>query len=248
MELGPFEGAVDRHARKLNARFSYNKRFGATTERAMRGSWTRALHPDYTLSFWPEGITEAAAEREELLVHVHLDAKYRVENIEGLFGVEEDDDADDEVDGNYKRQDLLKMHAYRDAIKRSQGAYVLYPGRGNKTVTFSGFHEILPGLGAFGISPNEFGKAQGMGELSRFLDESLSHLCNRATSRERSGYHLSQAYASSAPKARPPSLQLPELDSFGRNIMALPLQSIWLWLHGTSRQLSSLGFVPLGLE
>src|SRR5829696_8253469 len=27
-----------------------------------------------------------------------------------------------------KREDLLKMHAYRDAIRRSAGAYVLYPG------------------------------------------------------------------------------------------------------------------------
>jgi len=222
VELGPFEGSFSGHARKLNARFSYNKRFVATAERANRGSWTRALHPDYTLTFWPEGICEAMAEREELLVHVHFDAKYRVENIEGLFGVEDDDDADDEVDGNYKRQDLLKMHAYRDAIKRSQGAYVLYPGRGNKPVKFSGFHEILPGLGAFGVAPNEFGKALGMEDLSRFLDESLSHLCNRATSREQSGYHLSQAYVSCIHNAPPPSLKLPELDSFGYGRLALP--------------------------
>jgi len=147
VELGPFVGAVSMGSRKLNARFSYNKRFGPASERAKRGSWTRALHPDYTLSFWPEGFDEVEAEREELLVHIHFDAKYRVENIEGLFGAEDGEDADEEVDGNYKRQDLLKMHAYRDAIKRSQGAYILYPGRAVKPVRFSGFHEILPGRG-----------------------------------------------------------------------------------------------------
>ena len=50
---------------------------------------------------------EAEAERLELLVHVHFDAKYRVENIEGLFGSDETEEVDEEQDGNYKRQDLL---------------------------------------------------------------------------------------------------------------------------------------------
>ena len=27
-----------------------------------------------------------------------------------------------------RREDLLKMHAYRDAIRRTAGAYVLFPG------------------------------------------------------------------------------------------------------------------------
>ncbi len=118
------------------------------------------MHPDYTLTFWPEDLREAEAERQELLVHVHFDAKYRVEDIEGLFGAEGADDAADEVEGNYERQDLLKMHAYRDAIKRSQGAYVLYPWRANAAVKLKGFHEILPGLGAFGVAPDENGVAQ----------------------------------------------------------------------------------------
>jgi predicted component of viral defense system (DUF524 family) len=30
--------------------------------------------------------------------------------------------------GIYKNADLLKMHAYKDAIRRTGGAYVLYPG------------------------------------------------------------------------------------------------------------------------
>lgn len=147
VELGPFEGMIEGNQRKLNARFSYNKQFRRTAERAEGGSWTRALHPDYTLTFWPAEIDEPIAERDELLVHVHFDAKYRVENIEGLFGMENSDDADAETDGNYKRQDLLKMHAYRDAIKRSQGAYILYPGRLSTPEQFKGFHEVLPGLG-----------------------------------------------------------------------------------------------------
>ena len=42
--------------------------------------------------------------------------------------------------GNYKRADLLKMHAYRDAIRRSAGAYVLYPGSEKEHSPFRWFH------------------------------------------------------------------------------------------------------------
>nr|WP_255435065.1 DUF2357 domain-containing protein [Rhodoferax sp. BLA1] len=222
IELGPFVGMVAGSQRRLNARFSYNKRFGPTKERSAGGSWTRALHPDYTLTFWPEGIDEQKAECDELLVHVHFDAKYRVENIEGLFGTESSDDADEETDGNYKRQDLLKMHAYRDAIKRSQGAYVLYPGSSSKPVRFEGFHEILPGLGAFSVSPDDAGRAQGMDRLSLFLDEMLAHLCDRTTAQERGSFYLMEAYRSKADVAPKAGLALPELDVFGDAYRALP--------------------------
>jgi len=197
MELGPFVGTFAGQSRRLNARFVYNRRFEVTKERHEGGSWTRRLHPDYTLTFWPEGLSEAEAERQELLVHVHFDAKYRVEDIEGLFGSQDEDDADEEDaknPGNYKRQDLLKMHAYRDAIKRSQGAYVLYPGRANEAVKLKGFHEILPGLGAFGVAPDENGAAQGLESLEKFLDEMLAHLGNRTTAQERVSYHVAESY------------------------------------------------------
>lgn len=222
IELGPFVGMVAGSQRRLNARFSYNKRFGPTKDRTAGGSWTRALHPDYTLTFWPEGIDEQKAERDELLVHIHFDAKYRVETIEGLFGAENSDDADDETDGNYKRQDLLKMHAYRDAIKRSQGAYVLYPGRSSTPARFEGFHEILPGLGAFGVSPDDAGRAQGMDRLSLFLDEMLSHLCDRTSSQERSSFHLMEAYRCKDKASSSAGLALSELDVFGEGYRALP--------------------------
>lgn len=253
VELGPFVGAISMGKRRLNARFSYNKRFGPVSERATRGSWTRALHPDYTLSFWPEGFDEDEAEREELLVHIHFDAKYRVENLEGLFGAEDDEDADEEIDGNYKRQDLLKMHAYRDAIKRSQGAYILYPGRSMKPVRFSGFHEILPGLGAFGVSPDEIGKAQGMDELTLFLEETIAHLCHRASARERSGFHLARSYSGVVGSPWMSSFALPERDWLSGNTTALPPEDhlILISMRCVSSELAwmvknKLGIVRIG--
>lgn len=222
MELGPFVGTFAGQSRRLHARFAYNRRFEVTQDRHTGGSWTRRLHPDYTLTFWPEDLSEADAERQELLVHVHFDAKYRVEDIEGLFGAVGADDADDEVEGNYKRQDLLKMHAYRDAIKRSQGAYVLYPGRGNNQPPFKGFHEILPGLGAFGVSPDENGVAQGLESLEKFLDEVLAHLGNRTTAQERVSYHVAESYTLKEEPVQYGSLVLAERDEMSDTGRALP--------------------------
>ena len=222
IEIGPFVGTFVGHSRRLNARFAYNRRFEVTHDRNLSGSWTRRLHPDYTLTFWPAELSESDAERQELLVHVHFDAKYRVENIDSLFGVEAADDADDELEGNYKRQDLLKMHAYRDAIKRSQGAYVLYPGRSNAAVKLQGFHEILPGLGAFGVSPDENGMAHGMESLTQFLDEVLFHLGNRTTSQERLSFHVAESYEIKEQPVQYGSLLLPERDELYENKRALP--------------------------
>jgi predicted component of viral defense system (DUF524 family) len=221
MELGPFVGTFPGQSRRLNARFAYNRRFEVTRQRHEGGSWTRRLHPDYTLTFWPEELAEEDAEQRELLVHVHFDAKYRVEDIEGLFGAETED-ADEEVEGNYKRQDLLKMHAYRDAIKRSQGAYVLYPGRLNAPVKFRGFHEIIPGLGAFGVAPDESGAAQGMEPLEEFLDEALTHLGNRTTAQERVSFHVAEAYTRKEGTVPYGALHLSEADIYGQDYRALP--------------------------
>lgn len=234
MELGPFVGMFARQNRRMNARFSYNRRFEVTIDRSASGSWTRRLHPDYTLTFWPDHLTEAEAERQELLVHVHFDAKYRVEDIDELFGQSDDGVSEvdlasrfekeekEELEGNYKRQDLLKMHAYRDAIKRSQGAYVLYPGHVNAAVNLKGFHEILPGLGAFGITPDENGGAQGLESLEKFLDEVLVHLSNRTTAQERVSYHVAESYVLKEDPVRYGALVLAERDEIGDTSRALP--------------------------
>jgi predicted component of viral defense system (DUF524 family) len=251
-ELGPFEGTFSGQNRRLNARFFYNRRFSVTHERELGGSWTRRLHPDYTLTFWPADLSEADAEREELLVHVHFDAKYRVENITGLFGSEGDEDADEELEGNYKRQDLLKMHAYRDAIKRSQGAYVLYPGRANEAVKMQGFHEILPGLGAFGVAPDEYGVAQGLESLEKFLDEVLSHLGNRTTAQERVSYHVAEAYRVKEDPVQYGTVVLSERDELSNSKRALPPSEhhvVFAW-YNTPEQLAwtlSTGIVSVRL-
>src|SRR5690606_14040768 len=83
--------------------------------------------------------------------------------------------------GTFKNIDVLKMHAYKDAIRRTGGAYILYPGSVEKR--FDGFHEVLPGLGAFTINPSKYNT--GISGLSTFLDQVIEHLVDRTTQRER---------------------------------------------------------------
>lgn len=191
------EGSVVRHGRKLRVRLAYNLTQGSDTGRERAGSWTRQMRPDYTVSLWPEEFEVGEAEAQEIAVHIHFDAKYRVDNITELFGNANEDLSQEKFQqraGNYKRADLLKMHAYRDAIRRSEGAYVLYPGAAETPTDFRGFHEILPGLGAFSVSPGPEGEGRGLRELAVFLDEVVDHVCNKASAREQLGYHRFEVY------------------------------------------------------
>lgn len=196
-QLG-FEGITFSGARPLRARFSYNRSFTRDAHPSGTGSWTERMRPDYTISLWPADFRAEEAEAQELMVHVHFDAKYRIDRIEQLFGrddaemdaaaaeTEMNDEKQEQKLGRYKRADLLKMHAYRDAIRRTQGAYVLYPGELSRQ--WQGYHEILPGLGAFPIKPGK-----GEATLTAFIRDVVAHTCDRATSRERQSYHVYQA-------------------------------------------------------
>jgi predicted component of viral defense system (DUF524 family) len=225
----PIEGFYS-HAthRRLRAEFQFNKRFSARTDQNKEGTWTRGAQPDYTFTIWPAEFEKKTAEANELLVHVHFDAKYRVENLEELIGsIEEGSISDKRTDGAKRPQakydDLLKMHAYRDAIRRTAGAYVLYPGDPKSPDgRFKRFHEIIPGLGAFPVRPNQEGEAMGMSNVSIFLDQVLGHLSNRTTARERLSYHASEAYELKESPVDYGETILTETDIYGSDFRALP--------------------------
>lgn len=186
------EGVFDSGVRKFSVKFSYNRTFsgGKKYDKKEAGSWTKALRPDYTLSIWPAGIKETTAEEKELIVHMHFDSKYKVNQFvvetDIVSDSEEGEDSlekekNEERKGNYKNADLLKMHAYNDAIRRTGGAYILYPGT-EKQEPLRGFHEIIPGLGAFAIRPSE--NNSGIKDLEEFIDKVIDHLRDRASQRE----------------------------------------------------------------
>jgi predicted component of viral defense system (DUF524 family) len=186
-----FEGIVRGTERPMRARFNYNRTFPGSAPNSANypraGSWTRTMRPDYTVSLWPAELTADEAELTDWIVHVHFDAKYRVDRITDLFGsdepaaIEADDQADRE-NTRAKRADLLKMHAYRDAIRRTEGAYVIYPGISGSQ-TWRGFHEILPGLGAFALRPTT--NDAEVHAIQEFLSDIILHVADPDTDRER---------------------------------------------------------------
>jgi hypothetical protein len=96
-----------------------------------------------------------------------------------------------------RRTDLLKMHAYRDAIHRSAGAYVLYPGDPSYgSESLQRYHEVLPGIGAFAMRPSADGHAESRtrATISEFLDDVLEHLADQSSSRERATFWADRSY------------------------------------------------------
>lgn len=187
-------GVYDSRNRKLNIRLNYNRSFSGKKTYPDSGSWTTTLRPDYTLSFWPFGISETEAEKQELIVHVHFDAKYKIANLTDFLKQNTESDLDEEKAENrkgiYRNADLLKMHAYKDAIRRTGGAYVLYPG--DKSINQKGFHEIIPGLGAFPVRPSK--SDSGIGELKAFILDIIEHFINRASQREKIAFRTFDIY------------------------------------------------------
>ncbi len=209
------EGLYDAGKRKFNVRFYYNRTFVHTREDEelyKPGSWTMNMRPDYTLSIWPGEISMEQAEREDLIVHIHFDAKYRVNKID--LGMDDQmneeqmseallNEKKEQEEGIYKRADLLKMHAYKDAIRRTSGAYILYPGTVERRL--KGFHEIIPGLGAFCLTPSNYDEE--LISLQVFLLKIVEHMLDRTSQRERMSYYVNSIYSTPSKRVNE---QMPE--------------------------------------
>ncbi|ANH80983.1 hypothetical protein A8C56_08320 [Niabella ginsenosidivorans] len=216
----PIQGVYDAGSRKLSIRFSYNRTFSGVKDYPHAGSYTSLMRPDYTLSFWPAGITEAEAEQQELITHIHFDAKYKIDHLNKFLEPSSAaalmQEKKENNKGIYKNADLLKMHAYKDAIRRTGGAYVLYPG--HTALSRQGFHEIIPGLGAFPVRPSK--TDDGIGALKAFILAIIDHFINRTSQREKWAYHTFDVF-----KEKPVPghvLQEPLPEPYGPNRDLLP--------------------------
>jgi hypothetical protein len=179
------EGFVSRLGRLIDVELWFNRSFSPAHDSSSESSptWTLQLRPDCSLRLAAES---AAGDKVE--TWLHFDAKYRVTSPSDLF-VDEDQPLE------ARRGDLLKMHAYRDAIRRSSGAYVLFPGSVERRMQEHA--ELLPGLGAFPLRPGSDGRATAdtANPLRVFIDEVLDHVASQLTSRERASYWLERSYA-----------------------------------------------------
>jgi hypothetical protein len=189
-------GEVNRANRRLIVELWFNRAF--TTE-----SWSREMIPDCSIC-----VSRERHYDQQISDHVwlHFDAKYRVERAADIMVVPDDDEDEETRSGSDKvtsrRSDLLKMHAYRDAIRRSAGAYVLYPGTERNISLRPALEEIVPGIGAFPFRVGPDGEADSASEAAvrAFLDQILDHVANQATSYERARYWTDRAYRSSPAK------------------------------------------------
>ena len=102
-------------------RLVYNQSF-SRSRKGQRHSYSVPLIPDIALSI-PDGPNAG----------LHLfDAKFRVQALTdvGLAadGKDDNDEKAAERAGSFKRADIHKMHAYRDAIPDARSVCILYPG------------------------------------------------------------------------------------------------------------------------
>jgi hypothetical protein len=212
--------------RELEVDLFFNRTFLVSTEPDSESSWSRGMRPDASIRVRPLSHIPALTDQGDLDLWLHFDAKYRLEAARDQFVRASPSEAQAaeqaelvERTATTKREDLLKMHAYRDAIRRSAGAYVLYPGD-DRSRPFREFAEVLPGLGAFVLRPGSFGEALGRPELKVFLDAVLMHAAERASQHERERYWRARVYA--APRAVDgKSSQLPDMTAPPRDTLVL---------------------------
>ena len=184
-------GTAIRSGRRINLELWFNRSF--STKSADAGHGRDRCGQTLSLRLWAKN--EYTTDIRD--VWLHFDSKYRVQALSDLFGTSDYLDYEDEKKrGIPKRSDLLKMHAYRDAIRRSVGAYVLYPG--SETEECWQYGEILPGLGAFALRPTEVGDAEGTHKLLQFIEDCLQHLASQLTQHERLRFWSQRVYSKPA--------------------------------------------------
>ena len=198
-EVGVLEGPPVRSARPTSGHFQTDFAAGGTFEWASgvrlvynqhfsraragrRHSYSVPLRPDIALSI-PNGRKS----------HLHLfDAKFRVHGLADVGLAGSDKDGDDEKSGeragSFKRRDIYKMHAYRDAIPDARSVWILYPGgefrflgvpgsrglSGHQAVSSpEGLPGKLRGVGAIPVTPVVRGRT---GRGQRLSDPSVDSL------------------------------------------------------------------------
>lgn len=180
--------------RNMKIKFYYNKTFSKKDFDGTnyQGSYSRPFRPDYTLSIFPSIYNEKQAIEAGEVSFIHFDAKYRVSDITSLFGKENqdskdfDDEKKNETMNTYNRGDLLKMHTYNDAIRKTIGSYVLYPGNSQEEKKFNIYDELLPGVGAFAIRPGDKERT-GEKHIEKFISDVInfkSHASSRQYRKE----------------------------------------------------------------
>ena len=133
------------------------------------GSYSVTLRPDITITL----------ARDANRRRIFLDAKYRVDGFSKDFLVEQSGEVEPaEPEGTFKREDLYKMHTYRDAVGGAFAAIAVYPGSErrlfpNSTLDFT----MRGGVGAIPLRPGAgYDRQQYVEEVGGLLDAAWSSM------------------------------------------------------------------------
>ncbi len=126
-----------------------------------RRSYSVPLRPDIALC------VPAPAAREGRAFHL-MDAKFKLTRVKAVFAHDGDDaEKTRQETSRFKRDDLYKMHTYRDAIPTARSVLVLYPGEEQR---FFDIGEQLTGgtrvgVGAMPLRPGNAGDRHRLREF-----------------------------------------------------------------------------------
>lgn len=217
---------------KLKVNLYYNRTFSPTqfNSSVYWGSYSRPFRPDYTVAIYSDIYSkETDAIKAGEVSYIHFDAKYRIQDLTQFINSDKKTITEDNVDteisnisekeseelfeekndsivNTYKRGDLLKMHTYNDAIRRTVGSYVLYPGNDkNENEHTSVYDEILPGVGAFAIRPGN--ENVGHNAIKDFLAVTLEFKSKESSRQYRKNYFENMVIQS------PSEINLTKVDS-----------------------------------
>ncbi|MGP4972299.1 DUF2357 domain-containing protein [Psychrobacter alimentarius] len=127
----------------------YNKDFNSLNDKSIQwaDSYSGVFHPDISIAIEVQGI----------LHWLHFDAKYRLNTFKLKSEL-----LDNSAAHSFKRNDIHKMHTYRDALLGTRGSYILYPGSEENhevyvrnPVKAYRDNNIMPSVGAFPLKPTE---------------------------------------------------------------------------------------------
>ena len=122
-------------------------------------SYSLKFRPDYTLCIKYGGHE----------YFIHFDAKYKSKGIPNEYDF-------NKRDHMYKFEDVYKMHTYKDAILKTEGAYVLYPGEFPKIFRINE-NDLIPSVGAFPLTPGKNGDEEEC--LRSVILDAIDNIINR---------------------------------------------------------------------
>ena len=220
-----FSGSLIHQGRQIQVDLYYNRTFSPTGVDWNDGSWSMTMRPDCSIRL--KALTDGDGVPS---VWLHFDAKYRLAD----YGLFKDVVGEDPIPGIPVRDDVLKMHVYLAAIRRTIGSYVLFPSKGSTSAPYKVYRELLPGVGAFPLLPTAEGPDTQA--LKTFLIQVLDHVASVATEERRHRYWEHRIFPQSGPlphqMAQEPIHGLPPADtSVLVGFVRTPEQ--WAWIQRT---------------